>query len=213
MKLSESRVLWLVLGLVGLIGLAATEGSCEEQADRAPDPQPTVVHRPAPTYAPSGPYTYRSLTPTVAAPKKPTPTLGVSLSKIESLFENTGYRPFDRFSDTERAAMYFDGSGSAVMVSLYGYPHDLESIGISFGGLNETMVVTLTVELLMEELEPDWTDRVLAWVDDNYPSGGRKKIEMIAGTVGDHAECRRPTEWQLDSRTVTGKALRLGQER
>ncbi len=79
--------------------------------------------------------------------------------------------------------MYFDGGGSAVIVSLYGYPNDIESIGVSFSGLNETMVVALTVEILIAELDPDWTDRVRDWVYDNYPRGGRKKIEMTAGTL------------------------------
>ena len=119
----------------------------------------------------------------VSVTATPTPTLGVSLSKIQGLFENTGYQPFDRFSDTERAAMYFDGGGGAVIVSLYGYPSDIESIGVSFSGLNETMVVALTVEILMEELAPDWTGRVRDWVYDNYPTGGSRKTKMIAGPL------------------------------
>ena len=165
---------------VSLLLLVFCALACElEELPPTPTPRPAT---PVPT----------------TAPAQPVPTLGVSLRTIEGLFDDTGYTPFDVFSDTERSAMFFDGGGGAVTVSLYGYPHDLESIGISFSNLNSKVIVTLTLGGLIEELDPDWEDRVLAWVDDNYPSGGRKKTKMSAGPLVvtmDTADTPRGSGW------------------
>ena len=159
-----------IVVLFGLIGLGAEEGSCEIPEDITPTPQPTFTTIPKPT-------------PTPVPTQQPDLTLGVSSRTIEELFKDTGYTPFDQFGETERSAMFFDGGGGAVMVSLFGYPHDLESIGVTFGDLNAKTIVTLTIGGLIEELAPDWEDRVMAWIDANYPSGGRKKTQMSAGPL------------------------------
>ena len=163
-----------MLVLFGLLGTGAEEGSCEVPEDNTPTSK-TATRTPLKDY--------RVPTPIPVPTQQPDLTLGVSSRTIEELFKDTGYTPFDQFGETERSAMFFDGGGGAVMVSLFGYPHDLESIGVTFGDLNAKTIVTLTIGGLIEELAPDWEDRVMAWIDDNYPSGGRKKTQMSAGPL------------------------------
>ena len=179
----------LITAMLFLLVLA-----CEEEPDQPAPATPTVAvttsdyaSRPTPT-----PYRTVSEATATRTPLKdyrtPTPVrastgLGVSASRMESLFEKAGYEPFDTFGPDERAAMFFDGGGGAVMLSLFGPQNNLEAIEVNFSNLNQDIIVALTVGGLVEELAPGSEDQITDWLYDNYPTGTRKKTSTDAGNL------------------------------
>ena len=182
----------LIAAMLFLLVLA-----CEEEPDQPAPATPTVAvttsdyaSRPTPTPYIRAPTPVRhstSPTPTpyrtVSTPVRASAGLGVSASRMESLFEKAGYEPFDTFGPDERAAMFFDGGGGAVMLSLFGPQNNLESIEVNFSNLNQDIIVALTVSGLVDELAPQYTEDVAEWLQDNYPTGPQKKTGAYAGDL------------------------------
>ena len=163
-----------MLVLFGLLGMGAEEGSCEIPEDNTPTPYRTVSEATA-TRTPLK--DYRAPTPVRASTG-----LGVSASKVENLFKDS-YGAFDSFGPDERSAMFFDGGGGAITLSLFGPQSDLESIAVNFSGINAPIIVSMTVGGLIETLAPGHEDRVTKWLDDNYPTGKRETIRSSAGNL------------------------------
>lgn len=141
----------------------------------APAPEPTATpiptSTPEPTEIPDG---------TVFG--APTPTLGISRSRIQSEFAEAGYR-FDMHAADWYVGNFFDGTGSAISVEIFGTADDIEAVELWFGGKNDAKAVIASIELLMLRLSPSRTDSLLRWFGDSYPRLGSSEMRTTLGPI------------------------------
>ena len=118
----------------------------------------------------------------------PSPPIGISREKIQSAFEDAGYG-FDSHGPQWVSGTFFDGTGSGIMLDIFGPAHDVEAVELTFSlnsifddGVHET-AIALSGELLLLTVATDWIEGP-SWFTENvalFGTRGDEDIQMVRG--------------------------------
>ena len=171
----ESKVC-IVAGI--LLSIIILTVGCTAKTDNY---QTTIPSTPAP-----------QSTPTLIAtlPSTSSPTLGISREYVQRFFEDAGFT-FDTFGDIDMVGgVLFDGTGSGIIVDIFGPAHDVEAVELSFSlgsifddGVHEA-AIALSSTLLLLTIIPEWEEGP-AWAITRIVQFGTQGDETIITTQGD----------------------------
>ena len=166
MKMDRKFVVVGAMTLIAIVLYACTS----ETAQSTPTPTPVVEAT-------------STLTPT------PVPTLGMSRSYVQNAFEEAGFPEFygfGEFAPDVVGTIFFPGTGTGIMVDIYGPASDIETVDMTFWlsgpidqGLHDS-AIALACELLMLTVVPEW-DGGFAWLSTQVANfGGQDKDISIS---------------------------------
>ena len=129
-----------------------------------------------------------TIAPTEIAPVSA--SLGISRMRIQSEFKSASFE-FTTHGDSEWiSGMFFDGSGTGIILDIFGPAHDVEAVELTFFkpvpmniDIHE-VAISQSYQLLLETVIPDWAEGP-QWVAEHVARFGTQGDQTVQVTYGD----------------------------